>query len=95
MKRGGELRTYSIFMPVFAAIVHTVHGKQLFKKVLVCKCDAHLHLLDDLSLFVFFPVYQCDWKPSVVFRSQSLLDRNYFSREHCVRMCFNFNMEKK
>lgn len=82
-------------MPVFAAVVRIVNGKQLFKNVLVCKYEAHLHLLDDLSLFCSFPVYQCDWKLSVVFRSQTLLDRNDFSREHCMRMYFNFNMGKK
>lgn len=94
-KRGREVHMYSTFRPVFAAIVHIVHGKKLLKNVLVCKYEAHHHLLDDLSLFCSFPVYQCDWKPSVAFRSQSLLDRNDFSREHSVRMYFNFNMEKK
>lgn len=94
-KRGREVHICSTFMPVLAAILCTVRGKQLFKNVLVCKYEAHLHLLDDLLLFCSFPVYQCDWKPSVVFRSQSFLDRNDFSREHCMRMYFNFNMEKK
>lgn len=58
-----------LIRPVFAVIVYIIHGKQVFKNVLVCKYEAHLHLLDDLSLFCSFSVYQCDWKPSVVFRS--------------------------
>lgn len=94
MKRS-EFHMCSTFVPVFVAIVHTVHGKQLFQNVLVCKSEAHLHLLDDFSLFCSFPVYQCDWKPSVVFGSQSLLDRKDFSRERCMRMYYNFNMKKK
>lgn len=43
-----------LIRPVFAIIVCIVHGKQLFKNVLVCKYEAHLHLLDDLSLFSSF-----------------------------------------
>lgn len=58
-----------LIRPVFAVIVYIIHGKQVFKNVLVCKYEAHLHLLDDLSLFCSFSVYHCDWKPSVVFRS--------------------------
>lgn len=98
MKIGGEVHIWSTLcfdMPVFAAIVRRVHEKELFTNALICNYEAHLHLLDDLSLFCSFPVDQHNWKPSVVFRSQSLLDRNDFSRERCMRMYFNFNMEKK
>lgn len=49
-----------LIRPVFAVIVYVIHGKQLFKNVLVCKYEAHLHLLDDLSLFCSFSVYLCD-----------------------------------
>lgn len=73
-------------MSVFAAIVYTVYVKQLFKYVQVCKCEAHLHLLGDLSLFCSFNVYQFDWKPFVAFRSQPLLDRNDFSRVYFMQM---------